>query len=68
MNEAVAYILSRLFYYGMFVTPVISFFIVRNTKVRMGFKILTGALITILIGMLFLLISMLLFLNSGKVT
>jgi len=68
MNDSLAYILSRFFLYGAFTAPLISFVIIRKARKRIIFKILHCVLLTIVIGALFLAISMLLFLRSGKVT
>jgi hypothetical protein len=68
MDDSVAYILSRFFLYGAYATPIISFIIVRKTKNRDSIKLLKWMLLTIVFGGLFLVIAMLLFLKSGKVT
>jgi hypothetical protein len=68
MDGSLAYILSRFFLYAILTTPLLSFFIVRKTQKGNAYKILMGILLTILLGGLFLAISMWFFVNSGKIT
>jgi len=59
-------IAGQIFWYGILTTPVISFFIVRKLKnLSLGQKILSGALITIVLAMVFYVVAMAIVLRNG---
>jgi len=60
------YIIGQVFWFGMFLTPVISFFIVRNMPVAIVIKYLLWLIIAVILAALFFLISMILFFQKSS--
>jgi hypothetical protein len=57
--------IGEFFLFGVFATPLISFLIVRKTDVSNIAKLVLGILITLLLGMIFLLLGFSIILRNG---
>lgn len=65
MTESLGELISRMFFYGIFATPILAFFIVRKSAESIKAKIIRGIAITIGIAVLFFVIALVLFINYG---
>jgi hypothetical protein len=67
MNESIANVLSKVFFYSIFITPLFGYWTIR--KSRLGFigKIISGFVITIVLEVAFFALAVLFLLMSGNV-
>ena len=58
-------VLGQIFWFGILITPLIGFLIVRKLNISIGSKFLLGILITVSLGAIFYVIAMAIVLRNG---